>query len=109
MDMKTLMLPLLIALLGGLFGAVIWPTHERSRENTVSQLEFRKEMYFSYRNHLRDHREYARRRTQIFEQWCNERECSPAEEMNMRMAQGEFDKWEAKVENYTEEHKHMGR
>jgi hypothetical protein len=109
MDMSKFMLPLLIALLGGLFGAVIWPTHERSRENGVNQLEFRKEQYFNYRNHLREHREYARRRTQIFEQWCSERECSPAEEMNLRMAQGELNKWAKRVENYTEENKHMGR
>lgn len=109
MDLQKLMLPILVALLGGLFGAVIWPTHERSRDNSVAALEFRKEMYFSYRNHLRDHREEARGRSQIIDQWCSEHECTPAEEMNQRQSQGNFNKWEKKVENYTEEHKHMGR
>ena len=109
MDMQKLMLPLLIALLGGLFGAVIWPTHERSRENGRHLLESRKEVYFNYRNHLKAHREEARGRTQILDQWCSEHACTPAEEMNQRQSHGNFDKWEKRVENFTEENKHMGR
>ena len=109
MDMQKIMLPLLIALLGGLFGAVIWPTHERSRENGRDQLEFRKEMYFNYRNHLKAHREEARHRSQIIDQWCSEHECSPAEQMNQRGTHGNLEKWDKRVENFTEENKHMGR
>lgn len=109
MDWQKVMMPLMLVLLTGIFSAVIWPTHERSRENGINLLEFRKENYFGYRNHLRDHREEARGRSQIIDQWCSEHACTPAEEMNQRQAHGNFDKWGKKVENYTEEHKHMGR
>lgn len=109
MSWDKLIIPVLIALLAGLFSAVIWPTHERARENGVDFLEYKKEQYARYRAHLRSHREELRARVQIFEQWCTERECTPAEEMNLRQARGNYDKWDKRVENYIEEHKHMGK
>jgi hypothetical protein len=104
-----LMIPVMVALLAGLFSAVIWPTHERARENAVELLEFRKENYARYRSHLRTHREEIRLTTQILEQWCTERECTPAEQMRLRQAQGNLAKWDKRVENFIEEHKHMGK
>ena len=109
MDWQKVMLPLMLVLLTGIFSAVIWPTHERSRENGRGLLEARKEIYFNLRNHLKAHREEQRHRTQIIDQWCAERECTPAEDMNQRAAHGNLDKWDKRVENFTEENKHMGR
>ena len=109
MSFDKLVLPIMVALLAGLFSAVIWPTHERSRENGVAMLELRKEQYARNRSHLRSHREELRLRAQILEQWCTERECTPAEEMSLRQAQGNLAKWDKRVENFIEEHKHMGK
>ena len=109
MSFDKLILPILVALLAGLFSAVIWPTHERSRENGVQMLEFKKEQYARYRSHLRTHREEIRNRVQILEQWCTERECTPAEQMSLRTAQGNLHKWDKRVENFIEENKHMGK
>ena len=109
MSFDKLILPIMVALLAGLFSAVIWPTHERSRENGVTLLEFKKEQYARYRSHLRTHREEIRYRVNILEQWCTERECTPAEQMSLRQARGNLAKWDKRVENYIEEHKHMGK
>ncbi len=109
MSFDKLILPIMVALLAGLFSAVIWPTHERSRENRVAALEFRKDQYARYRSHLRTHREEARLRVQTLEQWCTERDCTPAEEMTLRQAKGNLDKWDKRVENFIEENKHMGK
>ena len=108
MSWDKLMMPLMAALLAGLFSAVIWPTHERSRENGIDLLEFKKESYARDRSHLRAHREEARARVQIIEQWCTERECTPAEQMSLRQDIGKLEKWEKRVENFIEENKHMG-
>lgn len=109
MSFDKLVLPIMVALLAGLFSAVIWPTHERSRENSVAMLEFRKEQYALSRSHLREHREEARILVQIREQWCTEHECSPAEQMSLRQAKGNLEKWSKRVENFIEENKHMGK
>ena len=53
MSFDKLILPIMVALLAGLFSAVIWPTHERARENSVAFLEYKKEQYARYRAHLR--------------------------------------------------------
>ena len=102
-------IPIMVALLAGLFSAVIWPTHERARQNRVDLLEFKKETYFNKLSHLKSHREEARQMSRITEQWCSEHECSPAEEMSMRKRRGDLDMWEKRVENFVEENKHMGK
>ena len=109
MPWDKIAIPLMVALLAGLFSAVIWPTHERSRQNRIEQIEYRKEQYARIRSHLRAHREEQRNRVQMLTQWCTERECSPAEEMSLRQAQGSLDMWDKRVENYIEENKHMGK